>query len=242
MRKAVAALIFLAPSFTEPAPAAEAVDLELVLAVDASSSIDIGEYALQLRGIAGGFRDPAVRSAIRSGPKRRIAVNLVVWAEQKFAKLATGWQVIGSDAEAEAFAVLVESLPRRQFGGTGIGEGLSFAVEVIKSNGIEAARRVIDVSGDGRETTSEGAVLLPEARRAALSAGITVNGLAVIDEDRELLDYFRQHLIAGRDSFAMAANDYVDFARAMRVKLYREIEARPMVAAAARTARKRLMR
>ncbi len=216
-----------------PARAAENVDLELVLAVDASSSIDIAEYALQLRGIAGGFRDPAVRAAIRSGAKRRIAVNLVVWAEQKYAKLATGWHVIASDAEAEAFAALVETLPRRQFGGTGIGEGLSFAVDAITGNGIAGARRVIDVSGDGRETPADGVVLLPEARRAAILAGITVNGLAVIDEDAGLLNYFRDHLIAGPDSFAMTANDYFDFAQAIRAKLYREIEAHPGISMAA---------
>ncbi len=57
------------------------VDLELVLAVDASGSVDQQEYALQIQGIAASFRDETVLAALRSGAQGRIAVALVTWAD-----------------------------------------------------------------------------------------------------------------------------------------------------------------
>jgi hypothetical protein len=208
---------------------ADPVDLELVLAVDASSSIDIGEYGLELRGIARGFRDPAVREAIRSGPTRRIAVNVVIWGQQRYAKQWTGWYVLSSDADADAFADLVQNMPRKQFGGTGIGEAIAEAVHAIADNEFEGPRGVIDVSGDGRETGDDMAISLREAREEAGRFGITVNGLAVTNEDQGLLRYYRERVITGNDSFALSATDYIDFEVAMRRKLYREINSRPQV-------------
>ena len=204
---------------------AETVDLELVLAVDASSSIDIGEYALQLRGIARGFRDPAVRAAIRSGPEKRIAVNVLIWGQQKYKKQSTGWRILSSNEDAEDFARMVEVMPRRQFGGTGIGEALVVSVASIAENGIEAGRSVIDVSGDGRETFEQDVILLPEAREIARHAGIIVNGLAVTNEEEDLLYYFAEDLVEGPGCFAMSAVDYFAFENAMRRKLFREIVA-----------------
>jgi hypothetical protein len=139
-------------AFAVPARPAETADLELVLAVDASSSIDIGEYALQLRGIARGFRDPAVHSAILAGDQGRIAVNVIIWGEQKFSKQSIGWHVISAASEALAFANLVELMPRRQFGGTGIGEALDHAVSAIDGNAILARRRLFRFrAGNARE-------------------------------------------------------------------------------------------
>lgn len=218
-------------AFAMPARAADTADIELVLAVDASSSIDIGEYALQLRGIARGFRDPTVHSAILAGDQGRIAVNVIIWGEQKFSKQSTGWHVISAASEAEAFADLVELMPRRQFGGTGIGEALDHAVSAIDENGIAARRRVVDVSGDGVETLADGAVLLPEARARAARLDITVNGLAVVNEDRNLFNYFREQLVTGADAFVLPADDYFDFEQAMREKLLREIGPRIKVSA-----------
>jgi hypothetical protein len=203
-------------------------DLELVLAVDASGSVDDQEFALQMLGIAAAFRDPKVREAIRSGPHGRIAVNLIVWADHQVPKDTTGWLLLAGDIDAEAFARLVERFPRRQNGATGIGEGVAAAVRAIEINGITGTRKTIDVSGDGRETTPrEYVVLMPQARVMALSSGITINGLAIINEDPALLDYYRSELRSGPDSFVMEALDYADFAKAMRRKLIREIEYRP---------------
>ncbi len=205
-------------------------DLELVLAVDASGSVDDREFALQMQGIAAGFRDPKVRQAIGSGPQGRIAVNVIVWADHQMPKDSSGWFLLAGDADAEAFARLVESFPRRQNGATGIGEGVAAAVRAIESNGITGARKTIDVSGDGQETPPrEFVVLMPQARVMALASDIIINGLAISNEDPGLFDYYRTEVRTGADSFVMEAADYADFAEAMRRKLIREIEYRPKV-------------
>ncbi|MCB1377807.1 MAG: DUF1194 domain-containing protein [Alphaproteobacteria bacterium] len=207
---------------------AQPVDLELVLAVDASGSVDELEYRLQLDGIAAGFRDPEVRQAIRSGPEGRIAVNMLVWAEHVWPKDTTGWWLLATDADAEEFARQVEGLPRRQNGATGLGEGLAAAVRTIASNTFIGRRRVVDVSGDGRETPArEFVVLVPQARAMAIGHGVTVNGLAIINEEPDLATYYRGQMQTGDGSFVIEARDYQDFAEAMRRKLLREIEHRP---------------
>lgn len=203
-------------------------DLELVLAVDASGSVDDQEYALQLRGIAQSFRDATVRRAIRSGPLKSIAVNLLIWAEPQVPKDATGWFLIASDEEAERFAAAVEAFPRRQSGATAIGEGIASALRTIDGNDIEAPRAVVDVSGDGRESVArEFTVLVDQARAMAITRGVVINGLAIQNEVGDLADYYRRNVQAGPESFVMAARDYEDFAEAMRLKLLREIEYRP---------------
>jgi hypothetical protein len=223
---AVCLIGFALPTHAEPIVA----DLELVLAVDASGSVDNEEFVLQMRGIAAGFRDPKVREAIRSGPLGRIAVNLIVWADHQVPKDTSGWFLLAGDADAEAFARLAGSFPRRQNGATGIGEGVAAAVRAIASNGIEGARKTIDVSGDGQETPPrEFVVLMPQARVMALASGITINGLAITNEDPALIDYYRDEVRAGPGSFVIGATDYADFADAMRRKLFREIEYRPKV-------------
>lgn len=227
-------LAFLLLAMSQPVTgtaSAKTVDIELVLAVDASGSVDDREYTLQLEGIAQGFRDATVRRAIRSGPTKSIAVNLLVWAEPQIPKDMTGWFVITSDAEAEHFAATVATFPRRQSGSTAIGEGIAAALRAIDGNDIEAARAVVDVSGDGRESVArEFTVLVGQARAMALSRGIVINGLAIQNEVSDLADYYRRNVQAGPDSFVMTARDYEDFAEAMRLKLLREIEYRPRLA------------
>ena len=212
------------------AAAETSVDLELVLAVDASGSVSDQEYELQLVGIARSFRDPAVRIAIRSGPEKAIAVNLLTWAEPQVPKDMTGWFVITSDADAESFARSVETFPRRQSGSTAIGEGIAAALRSIDANSIKGEREVVDVSGDGRESVArEFTVLVDQARAMALARGVIVNGLAIENEVGDLADYYRRNVQAGPESFVMAAKDYEDFAEAMRRKLLREIEYRPRI-------------
>jgi len=203
-------------------------DLELVLAVDASGSVSDKEYDLQISGIAKGFRDPAVRKAIRSGPFKSIAVNLLVWAEPQVPKDTTGWFTIVSDEDAERFASKVETFERHQTGATAIGEGIAAALRTIDVNSIASERQVVDVSGDGRESVArEFTVLVDQARAMALARGVIVNGLAIQNEVSDLADYYREHVQAGPESFVMAAKDYEDFAEAIRRKLLREIEYRP---------------
>jgi hypothetical protein len=205
-------------------------DLELVLAVDASGSVDDGEFSLQMQGIAQAFRNSEIQRAISSGPAGQVAVALIVWADHQVPKDNSGWHVLRQPADAEAFARIVAGFPRRQNGATGISEGIAAAVRAIETNAIEGRRKVVDVSGDGQETPARDfVVLLPQARIMAMSRGVTINGLAIINEDPTLLEYYKNRVRTGPDSFIMGTTDYAGFAEAIRRKLLREIDYRPNV-------------
>ena len=207
---------------------AEDVDLELVLAVDASGSVDETEFQLQIQGIAEAFRDEAVQSAVGSGPTGRIAVALVIWADATQIPDKSDWFVLRDRTSANAFADAVSQFPRRVEGGTGIGSAITYSVRMIGANRFDAPRRVVDVSGDGVETPAREdlTVLLPQARATAAANDVVVNGLAIVNEVRELDDYYRQNVIIGHDSFVMKSQNYDDFREAIRSKLLREISAR----------------
>ena len=201
------------------------VDLELVLAVDGSASVDYGEYRLQVEGIAAAFRDPAVIKAIQSGGIGRIAVAVMVWSHGGSAKDVIGWRVIADDASARRFADVIEGRPRLTVpSSTGIAAAIRRAAELLDRNDIKGARRVIDVSGDGRDTLDMGgAPYLIRERDAAVTKGIVINGLAILTDDPVLLEYYRRRVIGGSEAFALAADDFHDFARAIKRKLLREI-------------------
>ena len=207
------------------------VDLELILAVDASGSVDPREYALQMSGIAAAFRDDEVIAAIQSGPLARIGVAVVIWSESRRPKDLIPWQVVSDRASAATFAHTVETHPRNiPDGGTGIGRAVLYAISQFDRNALTSERQVIDVSGDGRETTfREFSVPPAQARSRAISRGITVNGLAILTDDSELTEYYRREVVGGTDAFAMSAASYDDFAVAMRRKLIREIDYRPII-------------
>jgi hypothetical protein len=204
------------------------VDLELVLAIDASGSVDAREYALQMQGIAYALRNPAVLEAIASGYHWRIAIAVAVWAESQMPKDTTGWYLIDDARSAEALARVVEIHPRRVKGGTGIGRAISYAVDLIDDNGFTSNRRVIDISGDGRETTFRYWSVPPnQARIKARSRAVTINGLVILADDPELDHYYRTNVIIGPGSFVMKISSFNDFSKAMSEKFLREIEFRP---------------
>lgn len=209
-----------------PADAAEEqqVDLQLVLSVDASGSVDADEYRLQLGGIAEGFRDPVVQQAISDGVLGRIAVSLVIWADALRPKSETAWFVISSPQEAEMFARTVETMPRNVVGATGIGAGLAWSIRKLERNGFVSKRRVVDVSGDGRETAPrDNTVLIDQATAMAASRGVVVNGLAILSDEEDLGLWYEENVRVGPGSFVLIAGDFAAFAKAMRLKLIREI-------------------
>jgi hypothetical protein len=214
-----AVLLLISPAGAE----GNSVDLKLVLAVDASGSVDQQEFALQMGGIAAAFRDSAVREAIRSGPKKRIAVNVTVWAQHEVPKDSTGWSVLATDADIERFAAMVGELPRRVNGGTGMGSGLAAALRELETSGLEAVREIVDISGDGAESPARDyVVMMPQARQMATARGVVVNGLAILGETN-VEEWYRRNVLVGAGSFLIVARDYADFAEAMRRKLLREI-------------------
>ena len=200
------------------------VDLELVLAIDASSSVDDAEWDLQRAGYAAAFRDPGIQAAIVSGPARTIAVAVVVWADATVPRWESPWFALAGAEDAGRFAAFMEELPRAALGGTGIGAGVARAVRILERNGFAAPRRVVDVSGDGRETPPrETVVMMPMARALADAHGVTVNGLAILNDDPGLADWYRNSVITGRGAFVLTAANYADFAEAIVRKLFREI-------------------
>ena len=208
-----------------PARADEIVDLELVLAIDASSSVDDNEWALQMQGYATAFRDQRVQAAIVSGPLKSIAVGIVVWADATVPRWRSDWFLLAGPADAELLAAYMAALPRMAEGGTGIGAGLAAAVRMLDRNGFEAPRQTVDVSGDGRETPPrETVVLIPQANAMAWARGVTVNGLAIVNEDLALETWYRDNVIAGQGSFVITAATFEDFAEAIVMKLIKEIE------------------
>jgi hypothetical protein len=219
------AALALCPPAPAPAAAELLADLELVLAIDASSSVDEAEWALQMQGYAAAFRDARVQAAVASGPSGRIGVAVVVWADATVPKWNGDWFVLAAPADAEAFASYMAALHRGAEGGTGIGAGVAAAIRRFERNGLAAPRQVVDVSGDGRETPArEVVVTMPMARAMADARGVTVNGLAIQNEDVSLAAWYRDNVIAGPGRFVIAAADFNDFADAITRKLIREIE------------------
>lgn len=201
------------------------VDLALVLAVDASGSVDAREFRLQLDGIAYAITSDDVVAAALSGPRRRIALNFVTWGDPDEPKFQTGWRVIATAHDAQMFATEVRAGLPRQGGGTGLGVAIGYGLALLRNSGIHAARSVIDVSGDGPESWElrEPRFKLPQAQAVREAENVTVNGLAILTDRKDLVEYYRANVIGGAGSFVVSAADYEDFADAMRRKLLREI-------------------
>ncbi|MEZ5926183.1 MAG: DUF1194 domain-containing protein [Hyphomicrobiaceae bacterium] len=197
------------------------VDLTLVLAVDCSYSVDDGEFALQMQGLARAFVSHEVAAAIASGAKGRIAVTLVQWAGYGEQQVVVPWTVVANDGSAERLALAIDAAPRRIGpGSTSISSALDFAMRVSMSSPYRGQRAVIDISSDG--TNNNGAP--PDASRdRAIVAGRTVNGLVIMSEVFYLDIYFKNHVAGGRDHFVERADTYADYGEAILRKLVKEI-------------------
>ena len=208
------------------ARAAGPVDLALVLAVDASSSVDYDEFALQMLGLAEAFRDESVHNAIELAAPNGVAVTLVLWSGDGEQRQAFAWTTAHGPAGAQRLAALIDRTPRLILGGgTAINDAIDFSIRLLQSGAVIATRRVIDVSGDGRDNM--GSFGVPATLRA-VAAGITVNGLAILNEDPQLNFYYQVNVIGGASAFMLVADDYDDFAEAIRVKLISEIIGVPL--------------
>ena len=208
---------------------AESVDLELVIAVDVSGSIDPEEAALQRQGYLGALQDPRVLAAVKSGFHGRIAVTYVEWAGMHHRRTVADWSVVSDEGSARALADWIGA----QTIGTGAWTSISGAIEAALDRFSESPhqgkRRVIDISGDG--PNNNGPYVL-EARGRALAQGITINGLPIINDrpsrwglapfpDLDL--YYEDCVIGGRGAFIIVADGFGDFAAAIRRKLILEI-------------------
>jgi Protein of unknown function (DUF1194) len=200
---------------------AEPVDVELVLAVDCSGSIDMDEFALQIRGYAQALTHPSVLRAIRSGSIGAIAVTYVQWSGPAIQNQAVGWTLIKDEKTAAAFAAAMTEAPRRIFGGgTSLSGAIDYAQSLFMGSGFEASRHTIDVSGDGINNRGRQPT---DARDEAVRAGITINGLPILTDFATLDRYYADNVIGGPGAFVIPAKDFASFAQAILGKLIREV-------------------
>jgi hypothetical protein len=203
----------------------DVVDLELVLAVDISRSMDEDEQRTQRQGYVEAFRHPALLNAIRAGTGGRIAVTYVEWAEQ--AQQTIPWTIISNAAEAAAFAAKLEEAPLYTERRTSISTAIDYSVDLLEGNLINATRRVIDISGDGPNNYGRGII---EARDAAVARKITINGIPLLmnqpsqySDFAELDKYYRDCVIGGQGAFVMPVKTMPAFAATIRAKLVSEV-------------------
>lgn len=210
---------------TFPAKAnAPCTDVALVLAMDASGSMSEADFALQMQATAAALQDPQVLSAIAS--VGGIALAAIIWADEAEGIRQLGWTYV-DDAESAAHmgALLSETL-RGGGGNTDMGQGIYAALDLLEHTVPCASRRIINVSGDGRETPGargRPAVSVLAARERADAEGVVINGLAIEAGDTGLRDWYERRVITGPGSFAMSVGTLADFGAAMRLKLKREI-------------------
>ncbi|MBX9944627.1 MAG: DUF1194 domain-containing protein [Reyranella sp.] len=204
------------------------VDLQLVLAVDVSRSIDEVEAELQRRGYIEALSNDRVIDAILSGEHRRIAVCYTEWAGSQYQVVVIDWTVLDSAAAARRFAERLAEAPRISQSWTAVGAALAHAGQRFEGSGITAKRRVIDISGDGR--TNDG-VPAEIVRDRLVTQGVVINGLPVMmnranfgrPPDLALDRYYEESVIGGPGSFMIVADNFEHFGRAVRTKLVREI-------------------
>jgi len=196
------------------------IALELVLAVDTSASVNGAEHALQLRGIARALRAPRTIELIEA--QDGVAITLIQWAGWVGARDRVPWRLLTDRRSVLRLADEIEALSRDANGhSTAIGSALAEAIRLIQTNRYQGRRTKIDLSGDGQNNAG---LPLERVRRQARSLGITINGLAILTDRRDLDQYFRRHVITGPDAFVIAAQDHRTFADAMRRKLQRELQ------------------
>ena len=200
---------------------AQPVDINLVLSVDSSGSIDDEEFRLQREGYARALTDSEILQAIRQGPYGAVAVSFVEWSGPEIHSLVVDWTRISGPADAERVAAALMSADRTIFGGgTSIAGAIAMSMNLLGLSPFKATRRVIDISGDGPDNRGP---RIEEIRRDAIGRGITINGLPIIEFDSGLDVYFREFVIGGPGAFVQPANGFADFARAVRRKLLQEL-------------------
>jgi hypothetical protein len=219
-----------------PAARAQTVDAAVALAADVSRSIDEGEFRLQRQGYAAAITSKQFLSVIASMQHGAVALCFIEWAGTGDQTIVVDWTVIRDRDSAAAFADRLLDSPRSSYGRTAIGDGIDFAVARLAAAKFMTERQVIDVSGDGTSNSGRPVSL---ARDEAVEKGITINGLAIINEETGgefgtylyahthppggLQRYYHDNVIGGLGSFALQIVNFEAFAQAMTDKLVAEV-------------------
>ena len=212
-------LLVLAVMISFAAIPGQGASLGVVLAVDVSASVTPESYILQHDGIARAFEDPRLLQAIAAAPGG-IEVLVLEWSDPDKIKVTVDWIAVIDRRSADAFAAAVRATGRSSSGLTAIGPALAAAAAQFDRLPAPAARRVIDISGDGMADFGPPPAA---ARDRIVAAGISINGLAILTEEPWLEDYYRDNVIGGPAAFVLAAGDFRSFADAMLRKLVQEV-------------------
>jgi hypothetical protein len=201
--------------------APQALDLQLVLAVDVSGSVSPQRFELQKMGYVAAFQNPRVLNAILSGRNQSIAVTMTQWSGPYLQSQVVPWAILKDEGSMRAFAGAVESTTRSMYGGgTSISGAIDYAVTLFPQAPSKAERRVIDVSGDGSNNRGRSVIA---ARDEAIDAGFIINGLPILAFEPQLDQYYKDHVIGGPGAFMIAANSFETFSEAILMKLILEI-------------------
>jgi Protein of unknown function (DUF1194) len=217
--------------FADMRPGAIPVDVELVIAVDVSYSMDPDEQALQREGYVLALTSKDFLQALRQGAHGKIAITYFEWAGAFDQKIVMPWRLIDGPEAADAVAAEIARAPYRRASRTSISGALRFAQPLFDDSGYKGLRRVIDVSGDGANNAGP---LVTPTRDEVLAAGITINGLPIMLKrpsvgtmDLEDLDvYYEDCVIGGPGSFVIPIREREKFIEATRTKLILEIAGR----------------
>jgi hypothetical protein len=212
-------------------PSAMPVDVELVLGVDVSYSMDPEEQALQREGYIAGITSREFMQALRQGMNGKVAVTYFEWAGPFDQKIVVPWRLIDGPEGADAFANEIARAPYRRASRTSIAGALNFAKPLFEGSGYRGLRRVIDISGDGSNNSGP---LVTLVRDDVVAAGITINGLPIMLKrpnsftmDLERLDiYFEDCVIGGPGAFVIPIRERDQFKEAIRTKLVLEVAGR----------------
>ncbi|MET4800306.1 DUF1194 domain-containing protein [Bradyrhizobium sp. LB11.1] len=217
------------PERTQTSPT---VDVELVIAVDVSYSMDLDELAVQREGYAQAIISKEFLQALRAGPNARISVTYFEWSASSDQRIIIPWRVIDGPETADAVANEIMKAPVRRGSRTSISGAILFAMPLFDEDPYRGFRRVIDISGDG--PNNNGPTVTP-VRDEALAKGIIINGLPIMVKepsystmDIENLDwYYEDCVIGGPGSFVVTIKDRENFKEAIRTKLLLEVAGRP---------------
>jgi Protein of unknown function (DUF1194) len=222
-RNAIAVVCFVLPTMASP-PDVRDVDIELVLAVDISASMNKAEAELQRRGYVEALTNAVFLHAVSDGQLGRIAIAYVEWAGADQQWLTVPWSVIDNEASALSFAGKIRRPREVNQRGTSISAAIDFAASAMLDNGYRGRRMVIDISGDGPNNMGRPVLV---ARADAMERGITINGLPVINTDDSYFDgiesYYSDCVVGGPSAFLLPAHSMSEFASAIRRKLILEV-------------------
>lgn len=204
------------------------VDVELILAVDVSYSMDLDELAVQREGYAQAIISSDFLQALKSGPQGKVAITYFEWAAANDQKVIIPWRIVDGPETADAVAAEIMKAPLRRASRTSISGAINFGMELFADNPYKGFRRVIDISGDGPNNNGEPVAI---ARDAALSKGVVINGLPIMVKaatyatmDIDNLDiYYEDCVIGGPGSFVVPIKERARFKEAIRTKLVLEV-------------------